>query len=168
MTNQKKTTALIIYIILFYALWTVFELFAKGILDSGITNVICRINRRNGISRLASQCYDLLWGQEMEIHNYQCYYVLGNSFSRLDFYQKQKYSCTYCITYVLGFAAYNDFLNNGDYRREMLSPKNRHLKSLHIIKGGKNQFAARDCRKTWISFRNCGRIISAPTRENVK
>lgn len=54
MTKKKKTAALIIYIIIFYALWIAFELIMKGILDSAITNVnVCQFVKSGIIKNLA-------------------------------------------------------------------------------------------------------------------
>lgn len=39
MTKEKKKTVIIIYIIIFYSIWTGFELIAKDFLDSAIVNV---------------------------------------------------------------------------------------------------------------------------------
>ena len=53
MSNQKKTTVMIIYIVVFYALWTAFELIVKGILDSAITNInICQFVKSGIIKNL--------------------------------------------------------------------------------------------------------------------
>lgn len=53
MTNQKKTVTLIFYIIFFYALWTVFEFFAKDFLDGAIENVtLCQFVQSGIIKNL--------------------------------------------------------------------------------------------------------------------
>ena len=54
MTNQKKTSVLILYIVVFYAVWTAFELIAKDFIDRSIVNVsICQLVKSGIIKNLA-------------------------------------------------------------------------------------------------------------------
>jgi len=49
MTNKNKTTTLVIYIIIFYALWTAFELIGKEIIDNTIRNTTLSQFVKSGI-----------------------------------------------------------------------------------------------------------------------
>lgn len=53
MDNQKKAYVLTFYIIIFYAVWTGFELILKDFLDSNITNVnLCQFVKSGIIKNL--------------------------------------------------------------------------------------------------------------------
>ncbi len=53
MTTKKKTVVLIIYTIIFYALWTFFELIAKDVINTAVTNVyLCQFIKSGIIKNL--------------------------------------------------------------------------------------------------------------------